>query len=52
MKKTLLLFIILVLLLLVAKIAYNKYCASKHEGCKKETVNYEKDGLPKEDIDW
>ena len=52
MKKTLLLFIILVLLLIITKIAYKKYCASKREGCKKETVKYEKDGLPKEGVDW
>jgi hypothetical protein len=52
MKKSFLIFIGLVLLLVVAKTAYNKYCESKPEGCKKEKVNYEKDGLPKEGIDY
>jgi len=52
MKKSLLLFIIFVILLVFAKMAYNKYCESKPEGCKKEKVNYEKDGLPREGIDY
>ncbi len=51
MKKSLLLFIIFVLLLVAAKIAYNKYCASKPEGCKKEVYN-ENQGLPEEGIDY
>ena len=51
MKKTLLLFIIFALLLIVAKIAYNKYCESKPEGCKKEKYD-EDQGLPREGIDW
>jgi len=52
MKKSLLLFIIFVVLLVLAKIAYNKYCESKPEGCKKEKIDYEKDGLPEEGVDW
>jgi hypothetical protein len=51
MKKTLLLFIIFVILIIVAKVAYNKYCESKPEGCKKEKYNEDK-GLPKKGIDW
>ncbi len=56
MKKSLILFIVLALLLVVAKIAYNKYCASKLEGCKNQVNGKEKydvnQGLPKEGIDW
>lgn len=56
MKKSLLLFIILVILLVVAKIAYNKYCASKPEGCKNQINGKEKydekQGLPKEGVDY
>jgi len=52
MKKSLLLFILFVILLVLAKTAYSKYCESKLEGCKKEKVDYEKDGLPQEGIDW
>jgi len=53
MKKSLILFIILALALVLAKLAYTKYCESKPEGCKKsEKMDYEKDGLPKEGIDW
>jgi len=52
MKKSLLLFIIFVILLILAKTAYTKYCESKPEGCKKEKVDYEKDGLPREGIDY
>jgi hypothetical protein len=36
MKKPLLLFLFFVVLLVVAKLAYTKYCALKDEGCKKE----------------
>ena len=52
MKKTFLIFIVLVLVLIVAKTAYNRYCASKTEGCKQEKVDYEKDGLPEEGVDY
>jgi len=52
MKKSLLLFIIFVILLVLAKTVYTKYCESKPDGCKKEKIDYEKDGLPQEDIDW
>ncbi|MEA3433951.1 MAG: hypothetical protein U9R13_05165 [Campylobacterota bacterium] len=51
MKKPLILFIIFVVLFVVAKIAYNKYCASKPEGCKKVKVD-ENQGLPEEGVDW
>ncbi len=52
MKKSLILFIILVLLLLIAKTAYNRYCASKPEGCKQEKVDYEKEGFPEDGVDY
>ena len=51
MKKPLILFIISVILFIVAKIAYNKYCESKPEGCQKEKYD-EDEGLPREGIDW
>lgn len=51
MKKPLILFIIFAILLLVAKITYNKYCESKPGSCKKEKYD-ENQGLPKEGIDW
>ena len=50
-KKPLILFIVFVVLLVVAKIAFNKYCESKPEGCKKEKYD-ENQGLPEEGIDW
>jgi len=46
MKKPLLLFILFVILLVFSKMAYNKHCESKSQGCKKEKVDYEKDGFP------
>jgi len=52
MKKPLLLFILFIFVLIATKMAYNRYCASKPEGCKKEKIDYEKDGLPQEGIDW
>ncbi len=51
MKKSLILFIVFAVLLVVAKIAYTKYCESKPEGCKKEVYD-ENQGLPEEGIDW
>ena len=36
MKKGLLLFIVIVLVLIIAKIAYSQYCASKPKGCHQE----------------
>jgi hypothetical protein len=51
MKKPLLLFIISVVLLIIAKLAYNKYCESKPDGCKKEKYD-ENQGSPREGIDW
>ena len=51
MKKPLVLFIVFVVLLIVAKIAYNKYCESKPEGCKKVKVD-ERLGSPEEGIDY
>jgi len=51
MKKTLIIFIVLTLVLIAAKMAYNKYCESQPDGCKKE--KYDKDaGLPQEGIDY
>jgi hypothetical protein len=34
-----------------AKTAYNTYCGSKPEGCKKEMYD-ENQGLPEKGIDW
>ena len=51
MQKTFLIFIMLVLLLVLAKTAYTKYCESKPEGCKKEKYDENK-GLPEEGIDY
>jgi len=53
MKKSLRIFLMAVVLLVLAKMAYQKYCAS-HEGVcpKEERMDYEKDGLPQEGIDW
>ena len=51
MKKSLILFIIFVILLVVAKIAYNKYCESKPDECKKERYD-ENQGLPEDGVDW
>jgi len=51
MKKPLVLFIIFVILFIVAKTAYNKYCEFKSEGCKKEKYD-ENQGLPEEGVDW
>ncbi len=51
MKKSFLIFIALVILLVIAKMAYTKYCESKPEGCKKEVYD-ENQGLPEEGIDY
>jgi hypothetical protein len=48
MKKSLLLFIIFVVFIVVGKLAYTKYCESKPEGCKKEKV----EETPEEGVDW
>jgi hypothetical protein len=52
MKKSLFLFIVLAIVLVLAKIAYKQYCKSKPEGCPEEVIDYEKDGFPIEGIDW
>jgi len=52
MKKVLIVFLMGVVLIVVAKMAYNKYCESKEGGCVEEKMDYEKDGLPREGIDW
>ncbi|SFV89881.1 hypothetical protein MNB_SV-4-717 [hydrothermal vent metagenome] len=51
MKKPLLLFIIFSLLLLIAGIAYQKYCKAKPDGCKERKVDVNDLG-PQEGIDW
>lgn len=51
MKKPLLLFIIAVILFVVAKVAYNKYCESRPEGCKKENLK-DRHETPEEGVDW
>jgi len=50
MKKPLILFIIFSIMIIIAKIAYSKYCETKPEGCKK--VKVEDKGLPVKGIDW
>jgi hypothetical protein len=52
MKKPLLLFIISLLLMLVAGIAYKKYCETKPGGCKQEKFDEKDDVGPKKGIDW
>jgi len=49
MKKPLLIFISIVILLIIAKVAYTKYCASKAEGCKEEP--YEENILSDDHVD-
>ncbi len=49
MKKPLILFIIFAVLIVVIGIAYNKYCASKPEGCKDEP--YDERGLSDDHMD-
>ena len=51
MKKSFLIFIVLVIVLIVAKLAYTRYCESKIDGCKKEVYDENK-GLPQEGIDY
>ena len=51
MNKPLLLFIAFSILLLLAIVTYNKYCESKHNGCKQEKYD-DKDLGPQEGIDW
>jgi hypothetical protein len=50
MKKPLLLFIIFVILFVLAKIAYTKYCESKKEGCVEE--EYVERNLPMDHVDY
>ena len=50
MKKPLILFIIAAVLIVVAKLAYTKYCASKREGCKEE--KFEEKFLPEDHVDY
>jgi len=45
--KSLLLFIVFVILIVVGKMAYTKYCESKPEGCKKGKV----EETPEEGVD-
>ena len=51
MKKPLLIFIILALLIILAGFAYKKFCASKPGGCKQERMDNDDLG-PQEGIDW
>ena len=46
--KPLLLFIVFVVLIVVGKLAYNKYCESKPKGCKEVKM----DETPEEGVDW
>ena len=51
MKKPLLFFIIFVIFFVIVKIAYNKYCESKPEGCKKQKGD-DREEYPVKGIDW
>ncbi len=51
MSKPLLLFIVFVIVLVIAKISYNKYCNLNPDGCKSVKVD-KNQGLPQEGIDW
>ena len=51
MKKPLLLFIITAIVLIIAKLAYNKYCGSKPDGCKKMKAD-EREEHPVKGVDW
>jgi hypothetical protein len=51
MKKPLLLFLLFSALLLLAGIAYTKYCKSKPNGCRKIERDAESE-YPREGIDW
>lgn len=51
MKKPLILFILFVVLFIIAKIVYNKYCESTPEGCKKEKPE-DREEHPVKGIDW
>jgi len=51
MKKPLLLFLAGVVALVAAKLAYDRYCASKPDGCQKVKQDH-KDSDPKKGIDW
>jgi len=50
MKKPLLLFIGVVLLFIILKVVYSKYCASKENGCKEE--KYEDNFLTEDHVDY
>jgi Tfp pilus assembly protein PilO len=52
MKKPLLIFIILALLIIVTGVAYKKYCERKPENCKNEKFEEREDLGPEEGIDW
>jgi hypothetical protein len=38
MNKNFLLFLVIVIILVLTKVSYSKYCASKPQGCKHEQV--------------
>jgi hypothetical protein len=49
MNKNFIIFLVLVVVLVLAKVTYNKYCESKPEGCKK--VKYEDNFLSDDHMD-
>lgn len=51
MKKPLLFFIISAILIIIVIFAYNKYCESKPEGCKK-IKKEDREEFPIKGIDW
>ncbi len=50
MKKPFFIFISFVILFIIAKVVYTKYCASKEEGCKEE--KFEEKSLPPDHVDY
>ena len=51
MGKPLFLFVVFVVVMVIAKITYNKYCNSKPEGCRSVKID-KNQGSPEEGIDW
>jgi len=51
MKKPFLLFLIALVVLVAAKFAYERYCSSKPNGCRKVKQDFKKNG-PQKGIDW
>jgi Tfp pilus assembly protein PilO len=52
MKKNLIIFILLAIVLIVIKLAYTKYCQSNINECSGKKINQDFDGLPQDGIDY